>query len=38
MRHVRGEDEHYVSESDQLDLFGAVADLPPAYQIGRTHV
>lgn len=31
MRHVRGEDEHYVSESDQLDLFGAVADLPPAY-------
>lgn len=31
VRHVRGEDEHYVSEGDQLDLFGAAADLPPAY-------
>lgn len=28
---MRGEDEHYVSEGDQLDLFGAAADLPPAY-------
>ena len=30
-RPTRGEDEHHVSETDQLSLFGAAADLPPAY-------
>ena len=28
---ARGEDEHHVSENDQMSLFGAAADLPPAY-------